>query len=304
MRNNAIAGGFLIMLCVEVVLAGGLLVSRMDSPLNAPLGLVAMRDGMVALMFLAVNTACMVFIPAYTAARLMLERSEREFDMYHVTPLMPVEIVHGKTLAAAGLAGELYCAAAPFFAMLFLLREMDVGSLAVVLTINVCSVFLNIQVGVAVGMVSGSAWKRGSAILAGMGIGAYVLGSATSWAASLRKGGGFDSFLSVVSWALVVVVAGGLFSIMLRSWAIAGMTKLVGRRRHLWQKPIMAGIIIWLIASLFTGFVFSWAVTANFVIAAIYGLIMLVFLAYLPRAVRLIKTMDAPVTHGTAEADR
>src|SRR6266496_2721146 len=79
---------------------------------------------------------CMLFLPAYTGARLAAERSEVNTDLLFITTLQPRKIISGKLASAAILAILIFSACAPFMAFTYFLRGIDLVSIFFVVAMD------------------------------------------------------------------------------------------------------------------------------------------------------------------------
>jgi hypothetical protein len=83
----------------------------------------------------------LLFVPAYTAVRMIAERSDTDVDLLYITTIQPRSIIAGKLLAAAVLTGLIFSACLPFMTFTYFLRGIDLPTVFVVL----CLSFLVVQ---------------------------------------------------------------------------------------------------------------------------------------------------------------
>jgi hypothetical protein len=95
--------------------------------------------------------ASVLALPIYAGVRVMVERAGNHLDLLYATTLPPRLIVRGKVQAAALLAALLYAASLPLMSLCYLLRGIDLPSMAIVLGFTYLVVFNAIVVAVAVG---------------------------------------------------------------------------------------------------------------------------------------------------------
>ncbi len=79
---------------------------------------------------------CMLFLPAYTGARLAAERSEVNTDLLFITTLQPRKIISGKLASSVLIAVLIFSACAPFMAFTYFLRGIDLPSIFLVVLID------------------------------------------------------------------------------------------------------------------------------------------------------------------------
>lgn len=93
------------------------------------------RDIFTALEVIVLAT-CMLFLPAYTGARLAAERSEVNTDLLFITTLRPRKIISGKMLSAVIIAIMIFSACAPFMAFTYFLRGIDLVTIFFVIVVD------------------------------------------------------------------------------------------------------------------------------------------------------------------------
>lgn len=76
---------------------------------------------------------CMLFLPAYSGARLAAERSEVNTDLLFITTLQPRKIISGKLASSVLIALMIFSACAPFMAFTYFLRGVDLPVIFVVI---------------------------------------------------------------------------------------------------------------------------------------------------------------------------
>lgn len=93
------------------------------------------RDVFTMLQVMVLAT-CMLFLPAYTGARLAAERSEVNTDLLFISTLQPRKIISGKLASAVIIAVMIFSACAPFMAFTYFLRGIDLPTIFFVLAID------------------------------------------------------------------------------------------------------------------------------------------------------------------------
>ena len=76
--------------------------------------------------------ATIVTMPLYVGVRAMVERSGNHLDLLYITTLPPHQIVAGKLQAGVLLTGLVYVASLPLMSLCYLLRGIDLPSMAAV----------------------------------------------------------------------------------------------------------------------------------------------------------------------------
>lgn len=78
----------------------------------------------------------LIFVPAYTAVRMIAERSDTDVDLLYITTIKPRSIIAGKTLAAMVLTGLIFSACLPFMTFTYFLRGIDLPTIFVLLALS------------------------------------------------------------------------------------------------------------------------------------------------------------------------
>jgi hypothetical protein len=78
----------------------------------------------------------LLFVPAYTAVRMIAERSDTDVDLLYITTIRPRSIIAGKVLAAAVLTGLIFSACLPFMTFTYFLRGIDLPTVFVLLVLS------------------------------------------------------------------------------------------------------------------------------------------------------------------------
>jgi len=125
-RSRFVAGVLLLFLAVELFGVGATLLSS-GSNYNG-INYFAGRDTF-HFLYITLSTACLLFIPAYAAVRLAMERWDNNLDLMYITTIKPRAVIKGKLFAAMVIALLLFSAAAPFMSFSYLLRGIDLPSI-------------------------------------------------------------------------------------------------------------------------------------------------------------------------------
>lgn len=102
--------------------------------------------GRTAFMFLLgiLLAVCLIFVPAYTAIRLALER-DTNVDLLFVTTIKPSAIVWGKMFAALTITVMAFSACLPFMVFTYWLRGIDLPSIFILMAIAFLMVTIAVQ---------------------------------------------------------------------------------------------------------------------------------------------------------------
>jgi hypothetical protein len=79
---------------------------------------------------------CILFVPLYTAVRLVAERSDTNVDLLFITTIKPRSIIAGKLFSAIILTILIFSACMPFMAFTYFLRGIDLPSIFIVLAVG------------------------------------------------------------------------------------------------------------------------------------------------------------------------
>jgi hypothetical protein len=134
-RSRFVVAVVLLFLILQILLVGIYLTvvgvgGRLES-----IDFQAGRDVFMWLQAILLAT-CMLFLPAYTGARLAAERSEVNTDLLFITTLQPRKIISGKLASAVILAILIFSACAPFMAFTYFLRGIDLVSIFFVVAMD------------------------------------------------------------------------------------------------------------------------------------------------------------------------
>jgi len=123
-RSRSLLGGVFLLIGVFIVVSGA--VTMLSDVRDNP------EQGVQ--LFGAINSILIFFgiviAPVYAATRFSSDRSGPSADLLHTTTLRPASIVLGKLAVAAMLAVMLVSIAAPFLSLTYLLRGIDLPTIA------------------------------------------------------------------------------------------------------------------------------------------------------------------------------
>jgi hypothetical protein len=166
---------------------------------------------------------CMILIPAYAGVRLSSEHSETNVDLLFISTLRPRGIIAGKLQAAIVLILLIFSACAPFMTFTYLMRGIDIPSIALILAMDFLGVLLSTQAAIFLGTVPAN---MGLKLLLGM-FGLSMMGMVFSytmagslWLLEIGLGSRLETlefWLIAGGAAIVVVAAIGLFFV----WSVA-----------------------------------------------------------------------------------
>ncbi len=127
-RSRALIGLLLLLLLALVSAIG---FYALAEGVNQALGGGPKGDGanLFAILLGILFYGCLLVVPIWCAARFAAERSPTGLDLLHTTALTPGAIVRGKLYAGAVYALFIYGVAAPFLALTYLLRGIDLPTI-------------------------------------------------------------------------------------------------------------------------------------------------------------------------------
>lgn len=127
-QSRFVTAMLITFLIIQVLVVGVTVVTSDDIAHNYQGG----RDIFMALLVILL-VACVVFVPIYAAVRLGAERNDANTDLFFITTIKPGAIIRGKLFSALVLTGLIYGACMPFMTFTYLLRGLDMPSIALVL---------------------------------------------------------------------------------------------------------------------------------------------------------------------------
>ncbi|MEX0887654.1 MAG: hypothetical protein WD009_14575 [Phycisphaeraceae bacterium] len=119
--------------------------------------------GRTMFMFLegVLLATCLLFVPGYVGFRLAAERSDINVDLVFITTIRPTSIIWGKFVSGLTLTVLLYSASAPFMVLTYLLRGIDIPSIALVLGLNLLVIFAATQFALLIGAMNATRVLKG-----------------------------------------------------------------------------------------------------------------------------------------------
>jgi hypothetical protein len=151
-QSKFVVGVLLLFLLVQVSIIGIALVVGAGAGNRDPLADQS-GWGVFAIIQSILLATCMLVIPAYTGVRLAAERSDVNVDLLFITTLKPRAIISGKLLAALVLVVLIFSACTPFMVFSYLLRGVDVLSIALVLLIDLGAIAAAILIAIFLAVV-------------------------------------------------------------------------------------------------------------------------------------------------------
>jgi hypothetical protein len=109
----------------------------------------------------------MLLVPAYACIRLAGERSDHNVDLLFISTLKPHSIIAGKFFAALMLALLIFSACAPFMTFCYLLRGIDIPTIASVVGIDLLCMFAGTMFALFLAALPGGRVVKVFACLAG-----------------------------------------------------------------------------------------------------------------------------------------
>jgi len=127
-QGKFVASVLILLLVIQLIALGLFLISGDDFSNR----LTAGRDAFMILQTILL-AVCLLFVPAYTGARLAFERSDANVDLLFITTIKPVAIVGGKVFSSLTITVLIFSACMPFMVFTYWLRGIDLPSIFVVL---------------------------------------------------------------------------------------------------------------------------------------------------------------------------
>ena len=137
--------------------------------------------------------ACMLFLPAYAAGRLIAERSSTNGDLILTTALRPRAIIWGKVASGLVLTMLAYSACMPFLTFTYLLRGVDLLSIFIVLAAGFIGNAVAVQLALFLACLPGPRQIRPIYALIGLG-GSVVAFVCTLAFSAVVVGTGYEHF--------------------------------------------------------------------------------------------------------------
>ena len=126
-RNWTVTGTLLLMLAVFYFISLGFVIfSEVEDRISGYLG-----PSIFAAIGVAALLAAYIFIPIYVGIRTLMERISINADLQYITTMTPGQIIRGKILSSTYLIILFYSAAVPFLVFSYLLRGIDLPTIAI-----------------------------------------------------------------------------------------------------------------------------------------------------------------------------
>jgi hypothetical protein len=122
-----------------------------------------------AAMFQIINGillgSAIILIPAYTGIRMASERSDANPDLLFISSLRPRSIILGKFVAALVLALLVFSTTAPFITFAYLMRGIDIPTIATILLFDLLGVLFGTQALLFVGAIAANRGVKVAAMM-------------------------------------------------------------------------------------------------------------------------------------------
>ena len=177
-------------------------------------------DGNGLEVFMTINGGvmflCALFVPAFVAGKLASERKGVAADLLYTTSIGPASVVWGKVAVTMMIASLLLSVAAPFLVVSYLLRGIDLPTIATVLATDVIVILLCAQAAITVAAFPVAGVLRVLAAIAAVPLFVYVAGLSFAGIAFLGGGGSgglrtADAWWAYGAFAGVALGSVGLF---------------------------------------------------------------------------------------------
>src|SRR5262245_5187959 len=123
-QSRFVTATLMILLCIQLVALGVYLLFSGDATTSFDSG----RQIFLILLGI-VFAAGMLFVPLYTAIRLVAERSDTQVDLLFISTIKPRRIITGKLAAATAINILIFSACLPFMTLTYFLRGIDLPSI-------------------------------------------------------------------------------------------------------------------------------------------------------------------------------
>ena len=119
-QSRFVTAMLLVLLAIQLTAVGLYLLMSAPSSVDYNAG-----RSVFAILFTIMMGVSLVFVPAYTAVRMIAERSDTNVDLLFITTIKPRSIVAGKLLTAIVLTILIMSACLPFMVFTYFLRGID-----------------------------------------------------------------------------------------------------------------------------------------------------------------------------------
>jgi hypothetical protein len=147
-QSRFVVAALLCLLCIQLIAIGVYLFATRSSILDIDAGRQVFMVLYGILLFLS-----MLFVPLYTAIRLVAERSDTNVDLLFITTIKPRSIIAGKLFSAFILTILIFSACLPFMAFTYFLRGIDLPSIFIVLALGFIIVMACTQLSIFVAAI-------------------------------------------------------------------------------------------------------------------------------------------------------
>jgi hypothetical protein len=147
-QSRFVVAALLGLLCTQLIAIGVYLVASPNSVIDIDAGRQVFMVLYGIQLFL-----CMLFVPLYTAIRLVAERSDTNVDLLFITTIKPRSIIAGKLFSAIILTILIFSACLPFMAFTYFLRGIDLPSIFIVLALGFIIVIACTQLSIFVAAI-------------------------------------------------------------------------------------------------------------------------------------------------------
>lgn len=153
-QSRMIVGILMLFLGLQVFLLGFFLMTR---ELRQDPGAVdwGAGTGLFLVQQSILLWTIMLLVPAYAAIRLGAERADHNVDLMFISTLRPWSIVWGKFFANVLIGLLIFSTCAPFMAFTYLLRGIDIPTIASVLFIDLLCLFFGVMLALLLASLPG-----------------------------------------------------------------------------------------------------------------------------------------------------
>ncbi len=207
-QSRFVIAALLTLLSIQIVAIGIYLLASGASLVSFDAG-----RQVFLMLFAILQVIGMLFVPLYTAVRLVAERSDTNVDLLFITTIKPRSIISGKMFAAVTLTVLIYSACMPFMAFTYFLRGIDLPSIFLSLGIGFTAVIACAQAAVFVALIPVSrAFKVIFGLIALIVFGIAFIATMGGVSSIVNSGVRFWRWMAILGVVIVFLV--GLFFVM------------------------------------------------------------------------------------------
>lgn len=129
-QSRFVTATLMILLCIQLSALGLYLLFSGDTTTSFDAG----RQVFTVLLGIVFG-AGLLFVPLYTAIRLVAERSDTQVDLLFISTIKPRRIITGKLAAAAAINLLIFSACLPFMTLTYFLRGIDLPSIFILMAL-------------------------------------------------------------------------------------------------------------------------------------------------------------------------